>query len=203
EEIDLQYLREEVPQAVEQSQEGLGRITKIVRAMKEFSHPGTKEKIPVNINHAIEVTIDVCRNEWKYHAEMKTDFTPDLPLVPCLPDEINQVFLNLIVNAAHAIADAIGNSGKKGVIQITTRLDGDWAEIIISDTGCGIPEKIQKRIFEPFFTTKEVGKGTGQGLTMVYSTVVDKHGGSIEVESEPGVGSTFNIRLPLQQDVDK
>lgn len=199
-EINLEYLREEIPQAIEQSQEGLKRITKIVRAMKEFSHPGSREKIPTDINHAIETTIDVCRNEWKYYAEMETDLAPDLPQVPCLPDEINQVFLNLIVNASHAIADVVGNSGKMGVIRITTRQDDDWVEIAISDTGCGIPEKIQKRIFDPFFTTKEVGKGTGQGLAIVYSAVVDKHGGTIALDSKQGEGATFTIRLPIKTD---
>lgn len=203
EEIDLDYLSEEIPQAVRQSQEGLKRISKIVRAMKEFSHPGMDEKTPTDINHAIETTIDVSRNEWKYHAEMETDFASALPQVPCLPSEINQVFLNLIVNASHAIADVVGNSSEMGVIRITTRQVDDWVEITVSDTGCGIAEEIQERIFDPFFTTKEVGKGTGQGLAIVYSAVVDKHGGTIALDSKLGEGATFIIRLPIKIDQDR
>ena len=198
EEMDIEFLNDEIPQAIKQSQEGLGRITKIVRAMKEFSHPGVEEKTPIDINKALETTINVSRNEWRYHCDIKTSFEPDLPQVPCLPDEINQVFLNLIVNAAHAIADVGCNSGGMGVIQIVTRQDGDWVEIAVSDTGSGIPEKIRQRIFDPFFTTKEVGKGTGQGLAIVYSAVVDKHKGTIKLESEEGKGTTFIIRLPIE-----
>ena len=200
EEMDIEFLNEEIPQAIKQSQEGLERIAKIVGAMKEFSHPGVNEKIPFDINKAIETTVNVSRNEWKYLCDLRTDLAPDLPHVPCLPDEINQVFLNLIVNASHAIADKVGNSRETGVIRITTRQDGDWVEIAISDTGCGIPEKIQKRIFDPFFTTKEVGKGTGQGLAIVYSAVVDKHGGTITLDSKQGEGATFTIRLPIKTD---
>jgi len=198
EEIDLDYLLEEIPKAIGQSMDGLRRISKIVRAMKEFSHPGTEEKSPIDINVAIQSTIDVSRNEWKYHAEMVTDLAPDLPPVPCIPGEFNQVILNAIVNAAHAIADAAGdNPEERGTITLGTCQEGDWAKITISDTGTGIPEKIRAKIFDPFFTTKEVGKGTGQGLAIVYSAVVDKHGGTIDVESEMGKGTTFIIRLPL------
>ena len=200
EEKDIEYLNDEIPQAIKQSQEGLERITKIVRAMKEFSHPGVEEKTPVDINKALETTINVSRNEWRYYCDVKMDFDPDLPQIPCLPGEINQIFLNLIVNASHAIANMVGNSGVMGVIRIATRQDGDWLEIAVSDTGCGISENKRERIFDPFFTTKAVGKGTGQGLAIVYSSVVDKHKGTIRVESEVGKGSTFTIRLPMKQD---
>ncbi|MCK5639307.1 MAG: histidine kinase, partial [Gammaproteobacteria bacterium] len=199
EEKDVEFLNDEIPQAIKQSQEGLKRISKIVMAMKEFSHPGADEKTPIDINKAIETTINVSRNEWKYLCDIKTDLAPDLPLVSCLPGEINQVLLNLIVNAAHAIADVVGKSGDMGLIRIATRQDDDWVEIVVSDTGCGIPKEIQERIFDPFFTTKEVGKGSGQGLAIVYSAVVDKHGGSIDVQSEEGKGTTFIIRLPVKQ----
>ncbi|MBA1445982.1 MAG: PAS domain-containing protein [Chromatiales bacterium] len=198
EEIDIDYLKEEIPRAVEQSVEGLGRIARIVQAMKEFSHPGTGEKTPTDLNRAIETTIDVSRSEWKYSAELITELAPELPQVPVLPGEFNQVMLNLIVNAAHAIDDAMGESGGMGEIRIATQQEGEWVEIRVSDTGKGIPEAIQKRIFEPFFTTKEVGKGSGQGLAITWSVIVDKHGGAIDVESEEGKGATFIIRLPVK-----
>ncbi len=149
----------------------------------------------MDLNRAIETTIDVSRSEWKYSAELITE----LPQVPVLAGEFNQVILNLIVNAAHAITDVVGNSGEMGEIQIATRHDGQWAQITISDTGKGIPETIQKRVFDPFFTTKEVGKGSGQGLAIAWSVVVDKHGGTLGVESEEGKGTTFIVRLPVIQ----
>jgi PAS domain S-box-containing protein len=195
--IDLPYLTGEIPQAIGQSLEGVERVTKIVRAMKEFSHPGTKEKNLVDINKAIENTITVSRNEWKYTSDMATDFDPSLPLVPCLPGEFNQVILNIIVNAAQAMGEIHDGSNGKGTIKITTRPTGDKAEIRISDTGPGIPENIKSRIFDPFFTTKEVGKGTGQGLAIARSVIVDKHHGTISCETEVGKGTTFIICLPL------
>jgi len=200
---DLEYLLEEVPQAVKQSIEGVERVAKIVRAMKEFSHPGSEEKTPLDLNKAIESTITVARNEWKYVADMNMDFDPSLPLVPCLPGEFNQVILNMVVNSAHAIEGVLGdNPQKKGTITISTRRDGNHAEIRISDTGGGIPEEIKSRIFEPFFTTKEVGKGTGQGLAISHNVIVEKHGGTITLETEEGEGSTFIIRLPITEEED-
>jgi len=165
--------------------------------MKEFSHPGTKEKVPLDLNHAIESTITVARNEWKYVADLDVDLDPSLPPTACQPGEFNQVILNLIVNAAHAIAEVIAKGGPaKGKIRIQTRNSEQWAEIRIQDTGSGIPEKVRSRIFDPFFTTKAIGKGTGQGLAIARSVVVDKHGGSIHFETEEGAGTTFVIRLP-------
>jgi PAS domain S-box-containing protein len=195
---DLEYLAQEIPRAIEQSLEGVERVTKIVRAMKEFSHPG-EEKTLLDLNKAIETTLTVARNEWKYVAEVVTDFDESLGPVPCIPGGFNQVVLNMVVNAAHAIADAVGGGGeRKGSIRITTRrLDG-WAEVRIADTGSGIPESIRGRIFDPFFTTKEVGKGTGQGLSIAHNIVVQKHGGTIDFESETGLGTTFTVRLPLE-----
>lgn len=197
EKVRVDFLRREAPKAISDAIEGLTRVTKIVRAMKEFSHPGTEEKRPVDLNHAIESTLTVSRNEWKYVAEMVTDFDPNLPPVPCLPGEFNQVILNLVVNAAHAIADVVGNSQNKGAITVSTKTVDRWAEIRIQDTGTGIPEAVRPRIFEPFFTTKEVGKGTGQGLALAYSVIVERHGGKIWFETEVGRGTTFVIRLPL------
>jgi PAS domain S-box-containing protein len=195
--VDLDYLTEEVPKAIAQSSEGVTRIATIVRAMKEFAHPGSDEKACVDLNKAIESTVTVARNEWKYIADLTTDLAPDLPLVPCLLGQFNQVILNMIVNATHAIADVVKGTGAKGTISITTRLVDGWAEVRITDSGTGIPEEIRRKIFDPFFTTKEVGKGTGQGLAIAHSVIVDKHHGTIAIESEVGQGATFIVRLPL------
>jgi signal transduction histidine kinase len=192
--LDIDYLNEEIPLAIEQSLEGLQRIRKIVLAMKNFSHPGSDEKVLTDLNTAIETTLDVSRNEWKYVASISKQFDPDLPSVAVLPGELNQVFLNLIVNAAHAIEE----TGKEqGEITIRTYVDGSYAVVEVSDDGCGIPTEIKERIFDPFFTTKEVGKGSGQGLAIVHSVVVEKHGGMMQVDSDNGKGSTFRIMLPL------
>ena len=196
---DWDYLAQELPLAIAQSKDGVHRISTIVRAMKEFSHPGSKEKIPIAINDLINTTLTISRNEWKYVADVETDLAGDLPMIPCLSDEMGQVFLNLLVNSAHAIATLLGSTpvGDKGRITITTQLSGDQAEIRFTDTGCGIPKDILSKVFDPFFTTKEVGKGTGQGLAIARDVIVNKHGGSLEVESEEGQGATFIIRLPI------
>jgi signal transduction histidine kinase len=193
-EEDLDYLMEEVPRAIAQSRDGLTRISTIVRAMKIFGHPGTTGMAAVNLNEALENTLVVAQSEWKYLADVHTDLAPDLPMVVGSPGELNQVFLNLIVNAAHAIAEK-ADSGKGG-ITVATRVVGADAEIRITDTGAGIPEAIRERIFLPFFTTKAVGKGTGQGLAIAHS-VIAKHRGSIDFESQVGVGTCFIIRLPM------
>jgi signal transduction histidine kinase len=199
EETDSAYLIEEIPRAIQQSLEGIDRVTKIVRAMKEFSHPGAEELKPADLNKAIQSTLTVSRSEWKYVSDLVTDFDPGLPLVPCLLGAFNQAVLNMIVNAAHAITDALGpGTGAKGTITVSTRRLGDWAEIRISDTGTGIPESARAHIFDPFFTTKEVGKGTGQGLTIARSVIVEKLGGSLSFETETGQGTTFIIRLPIE-----
>src|SRR6185295_7978872 len=194
---DFDYLKEEIPRALNQSLEGVDRVAKIVRAMKEFSHPA-REKTATDLNRAIQSTITVASNEWKYVAEVEMDLDNNLPSVHCSPAEFNQVVLNMIVNAAHAISDVVGDGGKgKGKIRVKTRPEGEWALIEISDTGAGMPAHVQQRIFEPFFTTKEVGKGTGQGLAIAHNVIVDKHGGTIKVASAPGKGTTFTIRLPI------
>ena len=198
---DVEYLKEEISPAIQQSLEGVDRAAKIVRAMKEFSHPGSDDKTPVNLNHAIESTLTVARNEWKYVAEVVTDFDPNLPMIPCLPGEFNQVILNLIVNASHAIAEVVGDGHQgKGTITVKTLFQEPWAELRIQDTGCGIPEALRNKIFEPFFTTKEVGKGTGQGLAIARSVVVEKHGGKLDFETAPGQGTTFIIHLPTSSE---
>ncbi len=198
---DLEFLLEEIPKAVDQSLEGTERVSKIVRSMKEFAYPGGKEKTSADLNKAIESTVTVARNEWKYVAEMITDFDPNLPAVPCLLGDLNQVILNLIVNASHAIGEKLRKgSDQKGTITVSTRQEEDWAVISVRDTGAGIPEHVRPKIFDPFFTTKEVGKGTGQGLAISHS-VVEKHGGTIGFETEVGEGTTFVIRLPLYETV--
>lgn len=195
---DLEYLSSEVPLAIRQSLDGVQRVSQIVHAMRQFTHPGTDEKKSVDLAQAIESTATVARNEWRYVAELHTQFDETLPLVPCLPADLNQVLLNLIVNASHAIAEKLGAaSEEKGTITITTRQDGPWAEIAVADTGTGIPESIHDRVFDPFFTTKEVGKGTGQGLAISHNVIVEKHHGTLTFTSEVGKGTTFYIRLPL------
>ena len=198
---DLDYLLAEVPSAIDQELEGLDRVTKIVRAMKEFSHPG-QEKRSVNINKAIATTMTVTQNEWKYVADIVTHFDDTLPGVPCVVGEFNQVMLNLIINAAQAIALTIEQpTNHKGTITISTSRQQEYVQIAIHDTGAGIPEAIQSRIFEPFFTTKPVGAGTGQGLALAYSLIVKRHQGRIWFESKEGEGTTFFVQLPLDGDV--
>ncbi len=198
ESADVNYLSTQVPAAINETLEGVERVSRIVRAMKEFSHPGGKEKSPADINKAIESTTTVARNEWKYVSDLKLELDPSLPPVPCYLGEFNQAILNLVINAAHAIGDAIkSRPGQKGTITISTRRDGDTVEVRVADTGTGIPENVRPRIFEPFFTTKAVGKGTGQGLSIVYGSIVNKHGGTVTFETETGRGTAFIIRLPL------
>jgi PAS domain S-box-containing protein len=189
---EARYLEGEVPRAFEQSLEGLSRVAAIVHSIKAFSHPGGKEAAYVDLNAAINNTLVVSRAEWKYVARAEVDLDPTLPLVRCHANEMNQVFLNLVVNAAHAMAD----KGKDNLLRVTTRADGDSVRIMVSDTGSGIPEAIRGRIFDPFFTTKPVGKGTGQGLAISHA-VVEQHNGSLDFESVVGEGTTFTIRLPV------
>jgi two-component system, NtrC family, sensor kinase len=195
-EIDLDYILANVPGSFERCIDGISRISTIVRAMKEFSHPGQREKSPADINQALQNTLIIAKNEYKYVAEVETELG-DLPQVMCLLGDLNQVFLNLIVNAAHAVGDVIDKEKEKGQIRISTVREDDWVRIDISDTGGGIPEAIRDRIFEPFFTTKQIGKGSGQGLAIARSIVVDKHGGTLTFTSGMGEGTTFTIRLPI------
>jgi PAS domain S-box-containing protein len=195
---DLEYHFEQIPAAINETLEGVERVAKIVRAMKEFSHPGGREQTTADLNKAIESTVTVARNEWKYVADLVLELDPGLPLVPCFLSEFNQAMLNLVVNAAHAIGSVSrARPTVKGRITIRTRRDGDHVEVRVSDTGTGISEEHRHRIFEPFFTTKDVGKGTGQGLTVVYSSIVKKHRGTVTFETETGKGTTFILRLPL------
>jgi signal transduction histidine kinase/CheY-like chemotaxis protein len=200
---DFQYLNKEIPMAINQSLEGVERVSKIVKSMKEFSHPGANIKQPIDLNSAIESTLTVARNEWKYVADLQLDLAPDLPLVTCLPGDLNQVFLNLIVNAAHAMESKLGESPQeKGTLTVRTWCDENAVFIQIQDTGTGIPADIHDRIFNPFFTTKNVGRGTGQGLAIARSIVVDRHGGEISFQTEIGQGTTFTVKIPIQPQAD-
>jgi len=193
---DLDYILENAPVALDRARDGLGRVAAIVRSMKEFAHPDRKEMAQVDLNQAISSTLVIASNEYKYVAEVETALG-ELPAVNCYGGEINQVILNLIVNAAHAIGDVVKGTQAKGKIRVATRVLDDQVEIAIGDTGKGIPVEVRSRIFDPFFTTKEVGKGTGQGLAIARAVVVDKHGGTLHFETELGKGTTFYIRLPI------
>jgi PAS domain S-box-containing protein len=198
ENADLIYIREEIPSAIEQTLAGVQRVTKIVRAMKDFAHSDQGTKSMSNLNEMLESTLTVARNELKYVANVETDFDPGLPNIECYRDDLNQVFLNLLINAAHAIKDVVGDaSAGKGTITVSTQRTNDNVIIKISDTGTGIPQAIRDRIFEPFFTTKDVGKGSGQGLAIARKIVVEKHEGSLGFETEEGKGTTFIVSLPI------
>lgn len=196
---DIEYLMDEIPDALKQSIEGINRIGKIVQSMRTFSHPGVARKIWADLNKAIEGTLAVTHNEWRYVAELETNFDEKLPPVPCLLDEFNQVILNIILNASQAIAEIVGDGSRgKGKITVSTeRTIDSHVEIRISDTGGGIMPEVQSRIFDPFFTTKEFGKGTGQGLSISHNIIVKKHNGQLDFETRPGIGTTFIIRLPF------
>ena len=193
---DCDYLIANIPKALDRSIEGLSRVAEIVRSMKEFVHEGSPDYRPADLNRVINSTLTVARNEYKYVADVETNLR-ELPPVHCLAGEIGQVLLNLIVNATHAIEDRIGKTAERGRISISSSLDGEFAVIRISDTGTGIPENIRHRVFEPFFTTKDVGRGSGQGLSLAYRSIVDKHGGEIYFETTMGQGTTFTVRIPV------
>jgi signal transduction histidine kinase len=192
---DLQYVLENAPAAIDRCQEGVDRVATIVRSLKAFAHPDRKEMMATDLNQAIGSTLTISRHEYKMVADVETAFG-DLPLVTCHAGEVNQVILNIVVNAAHAIEESVKSTGGRGLIRITTAADGDHVDVTISDNGPGIPPEIRDRIFDPFFTTKEVGKGTGQGLAIA-RTVIDRHGGRLTFESTVGQGTTFRMRLPV------
>ncbi len=196
---DVDFLAKEIPTALDQAREGVARIAEIVRAMKEVSHPGEDGAAPVDLNRLIRTMATVSRNEWKYAADLELDLDPDLPPVSAFEGSLGQAILNLLVHAAHAIEDAMGSEreGRKGVIRVRTRGHEGGAVIEVSDSGCGMDEAVRRRIFEPFFTTKPVGRGTGQGLAIVWRTVVEQHRGTIELDSTPGAGTAFRVHLPL------
>ena len=195
EELDLEFLTEQIPKAIERTLEGSNRVAEIVRAMKDFAHPRQDEQAAADLNRAILSTLTVASNELKYVADVETDLAP-LPPIVCHIGDLNQVVLNLVVNAAHAIADA--GARQRGTIRVSTALEEPGSVVIrVSDTGGGIPEEIRGRVFDPFFTTKEVGRGTGQGLAITYALVCEKHGGTVRFDTETGRGTTFEVRLPV------
>jgi signal transduction histidine kinase len=196
-EVDVEFAMEEVPLALAQAREGTTRISEIVSAMKEFSHPG-KEKSFIDINRAIATSCTVARNEWKYCADMQYHFDEELPDIECCQGEINQVIVNLVVNAAHAIAAKNAGETTMGTITISTKRQERFVAIDIADNGVGMTEDTKNRVFEPFFTTKDVGKGTGQGMTIAYDVIVNKHNGTLTVDSVCGEGTRVHILIPIE-----
>jgi signal transduction histidine kinase len=193
---DLAFLAEEIPAALERAQDGLARVAAIVKSMKQVAYPERRDMTPVDLNAALRSTLTIARSEYRYVADLDLALG-ELPPVRCHIGDINQAVLNLVVNAAHAIGDVVGDSGAKGVITVRTFRDGDDAVIAVTDTGGGIPDRVRDRMFEPFFTTKDVGKGTGQGLAITRAVVVDTHGGTLGCDSVLGTGTTFTLRLPI------
>ena len=197
---DVDYLRREIPRAIDQSLSGIDHVSTIVQALKEFSHPGTLEKCAVDINQAVLNTLTVASGQWRHVAEIETSLAPHIPAVPAFPGDLNQALLNVIVNAAQAIEDKGERPDpSKNLIRVETSFDETHVEVRISDTGIGIPEKNRERIFDPFFTSKQVGRGTGQGLSITYGVIVEKHGGTISFETTEGKGTDFIIRLPFDE----
>jgi two-component system NtrC family sensor kinase len=193
---DMEYIQEQLPESLAACQDGLSRISSIVGAMKEFAHPDQREQSQADLNQALRATLTIARNEYKYVADIETNFGDVSPVV-CYVGDLNQVFLNLLVNAAHAIGDVVGNSGARGTIRVRTSEEHGYVRIAITDSGSGIPEAVRDRVFDPFFTTKEVGQGSGQGLAIARAIVVDKHRGTLTFDTAEGRGTTFVIRLPI------
>jgi PAS domain S-box-containing protein len=195
ESADLDYARSQAPSSVARIVDGVARVARIVHAMKSFSHPGVDAPTPMDIVKMLEDTIVIAGHEFRDTATVSTEFEK-LPQVHCYPGDLNQAFLNLIINAAHAVADR-PSSAEPGTVRVSTKVDGAHVEIRIADNGCGMTPEVQARLFEPFFTTKEVGRGTGQGLCVARAAIVEKHGGSIRFESTVGIGTTCILRLPM------
>ncbi len=201
---DFDFLQQEIPQAIRQSVDGIRHVSAIVTAMRDFSHIDERRMAPADINKAIGNTLIIVHHQLKYVARVETDLDPDLPMAMCCIDDLNQVLINLLINAAHAIGDVVGNAANgKGTIRVETRREDPFVRISISDTGSGIPEHVQARMFEPFFTTKGHDKGTGQGLLYVRTVVVEKHHGTLTWDTRIGRGTTFTVRIPIEQKARK
>ena len=196
-ESDVDYLIARMPGAVDRVIDGLARVSSIVRAMKDFSHLDQREKVPCDLNETVEKSLVITRSEYKHVAEVRQELGV-LPRVRCHVGDIHQVLVNLLINACHAVEAKAPERGQRGVIRVRTYLEDGAAVVSIADNGGGIPDDIVPRVFEPFFTTKEPGRGTGQGLAISRSIVVDRHGGTLYFETVPGQGTTFFVRLPLQ-----
>jgi two-component system NtrC family sensor kinase len=194
---DWKFAREEVPKALENSLEGITRVTEIIRAMKEFAHSDEREKVPTEITRSIKSTLAISSNEWKHVAQVHTTISGSIPLVPLFPGEFNQALLNLIINSTDAIRERHGENSSLGVIQITLSATNSHISLSISDNGTGMTDEVKQNLFRRFFTTKKRGKGSGQGLPIVWQSIVERHGGTIEIESKMNVGTTFTLTLPL------
>jgi len=194
----LSFLRQQAPLAIEQSSSGIDQVRGIVQALKEFCHPGSDEAEALDVNHLVRSATTVTRNAWRYQAELVLELSEDLPTVVGYPQALGQVLINLIVNAADAIESRASGvpGGYVGRLAIRSRCRGDILELEVEDNGAGIPEAIRQKVMEPFFTTKAMGKGTGQGLALAYSTIVTQHSGKLFFSSEVGRGTTFFIQLP-------
>jgi PAS domain S-box-containing protein len=195
EQADIDFLTEQVPLAINEARDGANRVASIVRSMTTFGHRDGACKMPMVVNNAINSTLTIAQNEWKYVADVDVDLS-DVPDVVCFAGDIKQVLLNLFVNAGHAIADRVGGINERGSIRVRNYVEGEFVVIEVGDSGTGIPLEIQQNIFDPFFTTKEVGRGTGQGLALAKS-VMDRHRGTITFDTIPGKGTTFFLRLPI------
>jgi signal transduction histidine kinase len=196
---DLQYLREAIPRTLKASEDGIKRVGDIVHSMKSFAHPDARDRMAADINDALQVALTLVSSELSAVADVETDFA-ELPQLLCYAGDLNHAFMNLLSNAGHAVAEVVGSSGSKGLVQIQTALQDNQILVRISDSGPGIAPEIRGRIFDPFFTTKPVGKGKGQGLTLARAVIVEKHGGTISFESEMGRGTSFLVHLPLSQE---
>lgn len=193
---DLQYLMQEIPSVIEESKDGIKRVATIVKAFNQFAHPEHKDKSFIKLNDIINNVIEITRSEWKLVAEIKKDYDPDLLLINAISSELNQIILNLLMNAIHAVRTKFGENNLGEIIVLTKNVGG-FVKVVIKDNGCGIREDIQYRIYDPFFTTKNVGEGTGQGLYIVH-TLTSKNGGEISYTSEKDVGSTFSVQFPAK-----
>ncbi len=196
EDAELDFLREELPGAIEQSLSGIQQVARIASAMKTFARRGSTEKEMADINQAIDMTAAICRNEWKYDADLELSLDPTLPKIACHIGELSQVWLNLIVNAAHAIKAK--PDLPRGLITIKTSERNGNIEVAFADNGTGIPEDVRQRVFEPFFSTKEAGEGSGQGLAISRNIVAEQHDGDIELWTEVDKGTRFTVRLPIE-----
>jgi signal transduction histidine kinase len=190
ERLDIDFIVGDLPQLLDESREGIERVTKIVQDLKEFSHVGDETPRAVDLHKGLDSTLNIVWNDLKYKVQLDKHYG-ELPLVECNPSELNQVFMNLLINAGQAIAE-------RGTITLATGVDEGMAWVSVTDSGCGIPNDALQRIFDPFFTTKPIGRGTGLGLAIAYR-IVAKHNGRIEVRSRPGFGSTFRVVLPIKQ----
>lgn len=198
EKTDADFIMQELPNSIDESLSGIEGIIRIVKSIKKFSHTGDTQRVLANINTLIQTVVDISKNEWKYDSEVQMDLDENLPQTLCNPDILNQAFLNIVVNSAHANSDRKQPDGKKSVIRITTASDKDTIIISIQDQGVGIPDEIKDNIFTPFYTTKGMEKGTGQGLPIAYRALCEDHKGTLDFTSERGKGTTFTATIPIK-----